>query len=332
MLQLENRLPFAPAMAVFPNKEGIETLYLVVKGTFKLHPALTVADTPVAPALADEYWGDPESSSLKYASELHVGKETTDVVLVGKAWAPRGQPVGETAVAVSVAGRRKVLRVFGDRLWKRRGFTEPEPFESLPLVFERAFGGRHLVSPDGPLLAEERNPVGVGFLGKRPESEMIGQKLPNLEDPAKPLERLGDLRTPACFAFVAPAWLPRRTFAGTYDKAWQRGRAPYLPPDFSPRFFNAAAPELTMERFLRGGEPVQILGCSRRGPLNFEIPRCMPKADVTVAGAHERPPFKLETVLIEPEDDRLCLSWRAELPCDKKVLRVERVRIEADGV
>lgn len=332
MLQVENRTPFAPAIAVFPNREGIDTLYVVVKATFNLHPRLAIADKPIPPVLADEYWGDPQSSSLKYASELHIGKQTTDVVLVGKAWTSTGRPVAETVAAVSVAGRQKVIRVVGDRFWKRSGFTEPKPFESLPLIFERAFGGQHLLSPDGPSLAEERNPIGVGFLGKRSSGEMVGQKLPNLEDPAQPLDRLGDTRTPACFGYVAPSWLPRRTFAGTYDQAWQRNRAPYLPADFSPRFFNAAAPELTMDRFLVGGEPVQVSGCSPQGPLRFEIPRCRVQGDITFAGAHERPPFKLETVLVEPEDNRVCISWRAELPCDKKVLKVEKIVIEADGI
>src|SRR5258707_230141 len=227
MLQLHNSTPFAPAMAVFPNRQGIDTLYVVVKGTFDLLPRMSVSEVQVPPTMADEYWGDPATSSLKYASELHVGKPTTDVVLVGKAWAPGGRPVPETAISVSVAGRRKVIRVIGDRTWKRFGISAPEEFASIPLPFERAYGGRHEIGPDRPVLAEERNPVGVGFLGKRSSSDLIGQKLPNLEDPAKPISHLGDQRTPACFAFVAPAWLLRRGFAGTYDKAWQRGLAPY---------------------------------------------------------------------------------------------------------
>jgi hypothetical protein len=276
--------------------------------------------------------GEPGASSLRYTSELHVGKASTDVVLVGNAWAPEGRPMTESVVAVTVAGRQKAVKVFGDRVWKRGGFTRAEPFQSMPLIYERAFGGHHKVSQEGPVLAEERNPVGVGFLGKRSPAEMIGGKVPNLEDPKSPMERPGDQRTPACFGFIAPAWLPRRTFAGTYDKAWQSQRAPYLPADFDPRFFNAAAPELTFDRFLVGGESVRVVGTSRHGPIQFELPRCQPRVGVKIAGAHERPPLHLETVLIEPEENRVCISWRAELPCDKKVHRVEEITIEVDGL
>jgi hypothetical protein len=331
MLQLKNTSPFAPAIAVFPNQNAIDTLYIVVKATFTLDPRLAVAEVQSPPVLADEYWGEPATSSLKYASELHVGKPSTDVILVGQAWVPRGRPAADTVAMVAVADRRKVIRVLGDRVWKSGGaFSAPEPFVSMPLVYERAFGGMHRVSDDGPILAEERNPVGVGFAGKRSRGEMVGQKLPNLEEPTHPLESATGASTPATFGFVAPSWLPRRQFAGTYDQAWKKNRAPYLPADFSPRFFNMAAPELTFDRFLAGGETVDLLGVSRHGPLQFALPHCQPRADVQIAGSHESPLLNLETILIEPDENRICLSWRAQLSCDKKVLKVETVVIGVD--
>ena len=69
---------------------------------------------------------------------------------------------------------------------------------------------------------------------------MEGLPVPNLEDPAAPLEQIGQTPPPACLAPIAPSWLPRRLFAGTYDERWQRTRAPYLPDDFDPRFFASA--------------------------------------------------------------------------------------------
>jgi hypothetical protein len=331
MLQLTNASPFAPAISVFPDKDGVDALYIVVRGTFTLLPRLAVARAPIAPTLADEYWGDPAQSSLKYASELHVGKPTTDVILMGQAWSP-GKPVHRTSVRVSVAERSKTVVVFGDRTWKASGgFTSPQPFESMPLVYERAFGGHHRVS-EQVVLAEERNPVGVGFAGKRSSYDMIGQKLPNIEDPSSLIDRVGDTPVPACFGFVAPAWIPRRRHAGTYDKAWQRTRAPYLPTDFDSRFFNAAPPELTFERYLQGGEPVHVLGACKQGELRFDLPRCRVIGAVEMAGSRHSPAFHLETVVIEPDENRLSVSWRARLVCDKKALRVEEVTISVEGL
>ena len=41
---------------------------------------------------------------------------------------------------------------------------------------------------------------------------------------------------------MAPHWLPRRAWAGTYDDAWRISRAPYLPADFDARFFQLYSP------------------------------------------------------------------------------------------
>ena len=331
MLQLKNGSSLLPALAVLPDREGIDTLYVIVKGTFDLGPKVALAEKPSPPVLADEYWGEPGVSSLKYASEMHLGKPSTDVILVGRAWAPGGRPAPEGATMVSVAGRQKVVRVYGDRVWKGRAFSRPEPFESIPLTYERAFGGSHQATPDGPVIAEQRNPVGAGFLGKRAPGELAGQKLPNIEHPNVMIERLGDTPPPVGFGFIAPSWLPRRALAGTYDKNWQKTRAPYLPADFDPAFFSCAAPELIMPRHLEGGEPVKVVGASRQGTLQFELPRDRPTVAVKIAGATERPPARLETVLIEPEENRLCLTWRAELRCDKKALKVEEVVIALEA-
>lgn len=332
MLQLKNETPFVPAIAVFPNQHGIDTLYVAVKATFDLGAGVDVAQKQQALRLADEYWGEPGQSSLKYASEVHLSKPTTDVIVIGDACMPDRKPVQQLDVSVSVGGRNKIIRVFGERVWSS-GFlsmsiSTPQTFETLPLVYENAFGGVHVVdAANNEVLFEERNSVGKGFTGKRAYKEIEGLALPNLEDPAHLIAKPKDRPAPACFAFVAPSWLPRKSFAGTYDANWQKIRAPYLPADFDMRFFNTASPGLQMEQFLHGGETVEIVNMSSDGPLRFALPQCELTVDVRVAGKVVRPKLALETVLIEPSDKRLSMVWRAELQCDKQVLKVEQVTL-----
>ena len=192
---------------------------------------------------------------------------------------PAGRPVTEMLAALTVAGRRKVVRVVGDRVW--RGVigrsigrsTAPEPFVSMPLVYERAFGGRDHADHDadagpgeagargeGRVLAEERNPVGAGFRGRRWLARGSALRLPNLEDPRRPWRAVGDRPPPAGFAFVAPCWQPRCAYAGTYDDVWRTTRAPFLPADFDARFCNAASADLTFDGGLFGGEPLVLDG------------------------------------------------------------------------
>lgn len=326
MLQIENQTPFKALMAVLPDQDAIDTLYVILKATLTLRPRLVLASEQIPPTLADEYHGDPTSSSLKKVSEMHIGKRGTDVLLIGRAWAPGGQATPEVWVRLVVAERQKTIRVLGDRTWTRGGApSAPVPFEAMPLVWERAFGGLHQFA-DG-CLGEERNPVGVGFAGRRDVDELFGQPVPNLEDPTAPLERLGQNPAPACLAPVAPHWLPRRAFAGTYDQQWQRKRAPYLPHDFDRRFLQCATAEMCFDRFLQGSEPLEVRGVTPDAPISLTLPVANLEINVRVAGQTEHPVANLETVLIEPDENRLCLTWRAALPCDRKVLKVEKVTV-----
>jgi len=330
VLQLKNSSPFSPAIALFPDADGIDTLYIVVKATFELADRLEIAEEQVPPTLTDEYWDEPGQSSLKYASDMHLGKPSTDVVLVGQAWAPEGKKVRQLDMGIAAADRRKLVRVFGDRVWRRKGaaFSPPEPFESMPLVYERAYGGVHRSDPEQETVpGEARNPVGVGFRGERKKDEAEGQPLPNIEDPKNLIKSWGEEVVPQGFGFIAPYWVPRRDYVGTYDEGWQKKRAPYLPEDFDSRFFNMAHPDLVFDGYLKGGEPIQVVGASPKGRLRFRLPICDLEAAVTVAGQTEEPALNLETVLIEPDEARLCMTWRAALQCDKKALKVEEVDV-----
>src|SRR6266480_6579887 len=112
MWQIKNSTPFAPAIALFPNKEGVDTLYTILKATFTLGNELEMKEKQIPPTMADEYWGEPGVSSLRYGSDLHIGKPTTDVVLVGQAWAPNGLAAPVLDSLVAVAEREKVVRVY----------------------------------------------------------------------------------------------------------------------------------------------------------------------------------------------------------------------------
>jgi hypothetical protein len=330
MLQLDNQTPFKATMNVLPDRAGIDTLYVIVKATVNLRPSLSLAAVQVPPTLADEYYDEPGTSSLRYGTEMHIGKIGTDVLLTGSAWAPDGHPVPRMQVGIKVAERQKVIIVTGDRVWQDGAPSSPKPFESIPLVWERAFGGVHRRGEE--MVGEERNPVGCGFAGGRSTGDMQGLPVPNLEDPAAPVQRLGDTPTPACMAPIAPSWMPRRGYAGTYDERWERSRAPFLPDDFDPRFFQSAVPELTFPRYLQAGEQVHVVGVMPDGPILFTIPDAQLSIAVTIGGATEVPAVNLETLSIEPDENRACFTWRAAMPCNRQALKVQKVLVARAGV
>src|SRR5690606_1156027 len=109
--------------------------------------------------IADEPWDPdaPETSSIKYPSDLCLRKPSTDVVVVGSAMAPYRQAVRELDVRVRVGPVQKALRVVGPRAWYRAAvgrmkLTEPQPFESTTLKWEHAWGGADYESdPQRPI-------------------------------------------------------------------------------------------------------------------------------------------------------------------------------------
>jgi len=329
MLQLKNHSPFSPAITLFPDEDGVDALYVIVKATFTVeNNQVALAKEQLPPQMEDEFFGAPAESSIKYLSEMHLTKPTTDIAVIGHACAPHGKPITQMDCTIKVGNYFKTVRIFGDRYWKNNQKTKPEPFIKMPLTYENAFGGTIITTAQNEqgeivekTLLHEINPVGRGYSGSG-KKDISGEKLPNIEDHKQLIKQPGDIPPPAGFGFLAPTWKPRVDFAGTYDAAWQKSRSPYLPRDFDNRFFNAAAPGLICEEYLKGGEPVTLAGLSPQGIVIFSLPVCDMNCEINIAGATETPDLNLETILFEPDENRFSMTWRAKLNCDKKALKI----------
>ena len=331
MLQIKNLTPFKASVVLLPNANGIDTLFTVVKGTFALAQRLTVSDEQVPVVLGDQYYDDPATSSIRLPSDVCLGKPGTDIVLLGSAWAPGGTPTWQMDVSVTVGGLMKHARVFGDRVWASSAAGTSAawvaPFERMPLTWERAFGGSD-VTNKGPT-AEARNPVGAGFRVSDGAKALAGMALPNVEDPRAPISSWRDSPDPVGFAPIAPHWEPRKSFAGTYDDAWMEHRAPYLPADFDPQFFQCAPPGLTATGHLQGDELVDLRGVTPEGILQSQLPALRVIATYCIGASRTPVPAVLDTVILEPDALRMVLVWRAALACDKKALQVRQVEAAA---
>ena len=85
--------------------------------------------------------------------------------------------------------------------------------------------------------------------------------------------------------------------------------------------------DLIYPGYLIGGEPVKINGVHPKGALAFNLPVVGLTADVNIKSRTENPMFNLETVLIEPDQFQLSMTWKAALPCDKEILKINEVVI-----
>jgi hypothetical protein len=336
MLEVDNKTPFVVAVVPSSDKTGSEHAIVIIKGTFSLDPGggnPTVADDQVPIWFGDQHSGEPGVSSVKYGSDLSLRKLGTDVVLIGQAHAPRGKPVSRLDSSLQVGPAKKVVRVWGDRRWKKSLVgpkpTPPKPFVTIPLVYERAFGGSD-TSHASPAKHDwfRPNPVGTGFAINKDRVEEL--RLPNLEDPRHPLEKFQDRAPPAGFGFIAADWWPRAQYAGTYDQAWQDTQAPFLPDDFDERFFHSATPELTTSRHLTGGEDALLINMSAGGTMRFSLPSLQLRNTIWIKRVATSDLPLLDTVVIEPDEGRLIVVWRTTINCGREFLFVDRIRTEID--
>ena len=324
MLQLKNDTPFAAEIALFPNAQGIDTLYTIMKATFCYAGGWALAEEQILPQAEDEYWGEPGQSSLKSASDFHTGKPASDVIVIGSACAKDRQEVKQLQVSVNVASLSKTVLVTGNRVWQHGNISKIEPFKTMPIVYEKAFGGCHVLD-QATYLAEEKNPVGCGFSGKRSMEEMHNLPLPNIEEPTSVIRQYSDRPKPAGFGFCSPNWLPRRQYAGTYDEAWQQNRAPYLPTDFDSRFLNCAHPDLIYPGYLQGGEAFSISNMHPEGTFSGNIPQLSAVSDIRFGSESNKSPMNLETVVFEPNKKTISMVWRSAFECDKRALKITEI-------
>jgi hypothetical protein len=326
MLQVENKTPFVASLSLFPDEAGIDTVYPILKATFLIGDGVRLADDQLPLISADEYSGEPGQSGILHGAEFTAAKPATDVLMIGHAYAPSECPAARVDVSLRVNGQGKTVRVFGDREWKSGFFGEsisnPIPFERMELTYERAFGGSDITKKGEPA-SFDYNSIGRGFRHQKGTQRIEGMPLPNLEDPYNLIKRSVNRPKPACFAPICPNWLPRLQYAGTYDEAWQKERAPFLPDDFDPRFYNVAAPELIFEPYLKGGEQVDIENATPEGRLQFRLPRIEYDVKLRIEGDDQIVPLNLDTVCIEPDELRLTMIWRGKCYCDKKMLKME---------
>ncbi len=330
MWQLENRTPFAAGQGWIRNREGAEVWLVVVKATFEVQIDGTteISKDQLDPVRVPEYYGEPGTSSIRYESDFVLKKTTTDVIVVSNAHASGGRPVHQLDVALSVGPINKKLRIFGDREWDFGEMSAPKPFIKMPLIYERAFGGRDSLSQYPERDWEWRNPVGLGFAVKG--EHLHGAQVPNIEYADKLIRSWNDQPNPAGFGVVASHWQPRAAFAGTYGSRWESTRQPLLPDDCDDRYFQCAPLDQQTPSFLNGGEPVSLLNLSSRSPLEFGLPQfdllLQTRFTDGEKRSHEKP--KLHTVILEPDIPRVSLVWHSALECHAKVYQLASTRIE----
>ena len=331
-MDIVNDTPFhvapLPGRINFPG----HSLTVIVKGTFDLVPdgIARVSDEQVFPT-GDEHHvfngglddvNAQAEASLRYSTDFAYLKPRADLLLAGHCHAPGGRATRECRAGFAVGSRSVELAVSGDRYWLSAGeCTQAAPFISMPLCYERAFGGAGYAA----------NPIGRGA------GSIVGPKgsaiwpLPNIEHPRARVRARSDRHLPAGLGPLALTWALRYAKVGTYDGDYLERRWPAFAQDFDWSHFNAAPPPLQVEGYVNGDEPLRMRNLHARHPLYVSrLPGLRARAFVrrnALAGAKasfREVALNLDTVWVDMNDERLVLVWRGW--CETRSEECEDIR------
>ena len=319
---------------------GRELVVVVIKGTFSLPRSssepLRLAEKQLALVMADTFTGEPGLSAPVYEVDFAPRKKRVDVLLLGSAYAPDGRPTTRVQVGLRVNGAIKTFAVVGDRVWQAASTgisaSAPRPFTVMPIGYDHAFGGvdnRH--EDPAKHAAFMRNPIGKGFHAQLKSEWVDGSPLPNTEEINRPIQRPDAEYFPMAFGPIGRGWEPRYRYAGTYDQNWLDEHFPFLPPDFDEQYYQAAPLDQQIKGPL-GGQEVAMVNLTPDGRRSFTIPAF--EAPVHVfpkKGEREDLKAALDTLVLEPDLDRLTMTWRVSRPLKKNMFEIAQVLVGKKG-
>jgi hypothetical protein len=298
-----NRTPFA-FMPVTDTADPAERMVtFVVKATFTIVPnAEAVVAKAQRPILPDTPHMDEIGRSLAWPNDMVPWKPNTGFFIIGSFHQPGGEPATTGRAGFMFGPLRKELLFFGPRVATQVAdgswtVVAEEPMLSVPLRWEYSYGG----------LKDRRNPYGMGQEVERANG-IRTVRLPRIEHPEQPLRTVQDRSEPANFAPMPPSF-----------QKWSLFRAPLLPLDWDPSFFNAAPEDQQAGDYPRGDETVTLANLHPKHPrLSFRLPGLQVRVAVlrqTAAGLlAEEVPMVIDTVVPMPDEDQLVLLFRGRAP------------------
>lgn len=287
---------------------------LFVRGTWRipLDGPLELVDDPIEQGFmtGDVFAEDDveRTGALLYASDFADFKLNAEVLLKGTCHAPRGQALERATVSFSVGSWSKSLNVSGPHVYEKGlllggKVSAPQPFTSMPLTWENAYGGEDYA----------QNPVGRGFRS---------EELPTVEYADQVANKSG-LRSiaPATYLAINPNWESRvRKRGKKYGRDYQENRAPFFSEDFDWTYFQSAADDQQIDGYLRGDEKLVF---TNMHPEAARIETQLPGQRVRYFLKYTDQRFvevemNLDTLYVDMDKRTLNLTWRGLAPIEHR--------------
>lgn len=230
--------------------------------------------------------------------DIGMPKPKAEWLISGSFFSPAKTPCSAGQAKVKIGKSEKSIDIFGNRSWIAGIPSNPEPFTSIPLDYQHAFGGKDL----------PYNPNGMGFKQNN---------LPNIEHSHQSVTDNQKHYTPAGFSPLDSSWPQRSKYQGTYDKSYMEKYFPGYPEDMDWRLFMNASSDQWFDNFLIGDEEYQLENLHPekpllKGKLPGLYPRCFIKDEQEIDNnlQFKEVNLHLDTAWFFPDKDIVQLIWR----------------------
>jgi len=301
-MEFTNQTDFPAEALVGSTSDREQTAMVACKVTYRMG-----GDGGLEPVDPDQMWPvltEPSTfEGVTLMPELEFRKRGIDLLVFGPAVAPRGWASRHLRAEIRCGPIHKRVEVFGDRMWKKEvgGFvvSEAEPFRTMPLTNDRAFGGTSILA--GEEVVHPINPEGRGYCMSKEDAD--GKALPNLERPEDQVVDWKQTPAPACiFPPAGPLFEPRG--AGSFEALSQSSDTLALPRATLRQAFNQAVPDMVCPRG-ELGRTLTLSGFDANGEVCFPLPpevaeagRWGPVVHAAVGDLRSRFPLAISTVIV----------------------------------
>lgn len=256
-----------------------------------------------------DMWGFvPDELGKDSAVDAGFPKSRAEYLVRGSVFTPGGEPQETCPITVKVGSLEKTLYVVGDRFWKGYQQSHPQPFTSMPISWELAYGGEKY----------EKNPLGKGFAPVETEHGPI-QFLPNIESSRRMISAPTQEPEPEGLGPIDITWPQRFSKVGTYDLAWLKELFPGFAADMDWTIHNMAPEDQQQEEPFVGIEPLLFDNMHPTiSRLEGRLPGYKARAFVTQRKGGEdaflEVPMRLMTVWLFPHAVKGILVFQGSIP------------------
>lgn len=335
---LTNHTPLAALARPYRDHKGHNHILLVAKGSWRLSSGRMVSaekqvglheqavrlrigdlELDAAQRLAIQARQDEQIIWLEH--DMSPPKPAFDVIVAGYVTAPAGHDKPYIDASIRIGSQRTGIRAFVPRYWciGWLGYyvkAIANTVDRVPITYAVVDSAAGF-----PL-----DPPGAS-------NGLVAAWLPWIEAQRSPSRRLKRAKLPAGLGYWPDSAPHRQQHTGTCDAAWEKKTAPNLPKNFNPRFYNAAHPDLQLSKTPPGGTPIELTHLAKRAVIECRFPTLSLSVLASTAGGQALAAALLQadTLIIEPEFDRLSVVWRILLPAGTQESTLRSLRLFKTG-